>query len=77
MTMAVLTVPELAGLLRVSTAMVYRNVRKWPHLRVGTEIRFTPEHVEQILTLLTKQPAPPETKRTPPKVGTRAKKAPK
>jgi excisionase family DNA binding protein len=72
---SILTVPEMAGLLRVSTATIYRSIHKWPHLRVGTEIRFTPEHVEQILTLLTKQPTPPETKRTP-RIGTKARKNP-
>jgi hypothetical protein len=71
--MTIITVPELAGLLRVSTAMVYRNLRKWPHLRVGTEIRFTPEQVNEILTLLTKQPTP-ETKRPLPNIGTRARR---
>lgn len=74
--MTVLTVPELAGLLRVSTATVYRNLKRWPHLRVGTEIRFTPEHVEQILQLLTKQPTPPETRRAP-RIGTRANRSTK
>lgn len=68
--MTVLTVPELAGLLRVSTATIYRNLSKWPHMRVGTEIRFTPEHVEQLFQLLTKTPTT-ETKRRP-NVGTRA-----
>lgn len=70
---AVLTVPELAGLLRVSTATVYRNLPKWPHMRIGTEIRFTPEHVEQLFALLTKTPTT-ETRRTP-RVGTRAKRS--
>lgn len=52
----VLTVPELAGLLRVSTATVYRSLHKWPHMRIGTEIRFTPEHVERLIALLSKAP---------------------
>jgi hypothetical protein len=70
----VLTVPELAGLLRVSTATVYRNLSKWPHMRIGTEIRFTPEHVEQLLQLLTKTPATPKKL---PNVGTRATRSTK
>jgi hypothetical protein len=42
-------------------------------MRIGTEIRFTPEHVEQLFALLTKTPTP-ETKRRP-NIGTRAKRS--
>jgi hypothetical protein len=42
-------------------------------MRIGTEIRFTPEHVEQLFALLTKTPTT-ETKRRP-SIGTRAKRS--
>jgi hypothetical protein len=43
-------------------------------MRIGTEIRFTPEHVEQLLQLLTKTPATPKKL---PNVGTRATRSTK
>ena len=52
-----------------STAFRMKKQQSWPHVRFGTEIRFTAADVEAIIALNHKTPAPP---RTVPKVGTRA-----
>lgn len=46
-----LDVPGLADLLSVSTSWVYRRVEAGllPHARLGNHIRFTEDHVRQIL----------------------------
>lgn len=46
-----LTVPELAEHLHLSVSWVQKQcaARTIPHTRVGRQIRFTAEHVEQIL----------------------------
>lgn len=46
-----LDVAGLAEYLGVSESWVYKQTarRRIPHTRVGREIRFTPEHVQQIL----------------------------
>ncbi|MGO4297391.1 helix-turn-helix transcriptional regulator [Glutamicibacter sp. MCAF14] len=49
-----LTVVELADKLKCSISTVQNNVRKkkWPHKKFGPRIiRFTPEHVEQIVDM--------------------------
>ena len=52
-----------------STAFRLKKQQSWPHVRFGTEIRFTPEDVQAIIALNHKAPPPP---RTVPNVGTRA-----
>lgn len=52
-----------------STAFRLKKAQSWPHVRFGTEIRFTPEDVQAIIALNHKAPPPP---RTVPNVGTRA-----
>jgi predicted DNA-binding transcriptional regulator AlpA len=60
-----LTVPELAGYLRVSTGTVYRNLKDWPHIRItDTDVRFSEANVEAILALKTKTPTPPRAGRS-------------
>lgn len=46
-----LTADELAALLRVSVPWIYRECRagRMPHTRVARQIRFTEDHVRQIL----------------------------
>lgn len=61
-------VAELFGISR-STAFRLKKQQSWPHVRFGTEIRFTPEDVQAIIALNHKAPTPP---RTVPNVGTRA-----
>jgi predicted DNA-binding transcriptional regulator AlpA len=54
----VITVDELAALLRVSTTTIYARLGGWPHMRIvdrGT-IRFRESQVEEIFELMTKKP---------------------
>lgn len=46
-----ITVSELAGLLRMSNSWVYKQVEAGtlPHVKLGTNLRFSREHVEKIL----------------------------
>jgi len=48
---ALLTVREVAALLRVSTATIYALAarQELPHVRVSNALRFRPEDVEQFL----------------------------
>jgi excisionase family DNA binding protein len=54
----VITVDELAALLRVSTTTVYARLGGWPHMRIvaGGTIRFRESQVEEIFELMTKRP---------------------
>ena len=62
---------EIAALLKVSRSTAFRLKRSdsWPHVRLGTEIRFTEADYEAIVALYHQAPPPPKTV---PKVGTRA-----
>ena len=66
-----ITIGELAGRLQVSRSTAFRMKKKdsWPHVRIGTEIRFTEQDYEAIVAIYHQQPAPPKTT---PNVGTRA-----
>lgn len=66
-----ITIGELAELFQISRSTAYRlkKSQAWPHIRFGTEIRFSPENVEAIKALNAQ--APPEPRRAP-RVGTRA-----
>jgi excisionase family DNA binding protein len=54
----VITVDELATLLRVSATTVYNRLHAWPHMRTtaGGVIRFRESQVEEIFELMTKRP---------------------
>lgn len=55
------TVQQLAEHLQISPQTVWAHVREgeWPHVKFGPRtIRFTPEHVGQIMTLSTVEPTP-------------------
>jgi excisionase family DNA binding protein len=67
-----LTIKELADLFQISRSTAYRlkKEQRWPHIRFGTEIRFSQENVEAIKALNAQTPAP-EPRRAP-RVGTRA-----
>lgn len=47
------TAAELAGLLKQHVKTVQRKAKAgtYPHIRLGTEYRFTTEHFEQIVTI--------------------------
>ncbi|MDF9748680.1 hypothetical protein [Arthrobacter sp. ES3-54] len=68
-----ITVQELAGMLQTTPTVIYNRLYEWPHMRTTANgiIRFRETHVEQILELMTKRPAPPVTR---PNVGTRARR---
>lgn len=61
-------VARLFGISR-STAFRMKKAQSWPHVRFGTEIRFTDADIEAIIQLNHQQPPPPRTK---PNVGVRA-----
>jgi excisionase family DNA binding protein len=46
-----LTIREVAGKLKISVSSVYRYVEKglFPHTKIGTNIRFTQEHITAFL----------------------------
>lgn len=52
------TPAELAEMLHVSesTVLEWRRAKRWPSWKVGRTIRFTPEHVEQIVAQHLVQP---------------------
>jgi len=66
-----MTISEIAALLQVSRSTAFRMKKKdsWPHVRIGTEIRFTAADYEAIVSIYHQAPPPPKTV---PKVGTRA-----
>ena len=66
-----LTITELAELFKISRSTAYRMKKEqsWPHIRFGTEIRFSPEDVATIQAKYAQ--APTEPRRTP-RIGTRA-----
>jgi len=68
-----LTIGELADLFQISRSTAYRlkKSQAWPHIRFGTEIRFSQENVEAIKALNTQTPTEP---RRTPRIGTRANK---
>jgi len=61
-------VARIFGISR-STAFRMKKDQSWPHVRFGTEIRFTESDIEAIVQMNHKTPAPPKTT---PNVGTRA-----
>jgi len=68
-----ITIGELAELFKISRSTAYRmkKEQRWPHIRFGTEIRFSQENLEAIKALNAQTPAP--DRRTP-RIGTRANK---
>jgi len=68
-----ITIGELAALFKISRSTAYRmkKEQRWPHIRFGTEIRFSQENLEAIKALNAQTPAPD---RRAPRIGTRANK---
>ena len=68
-----ITIGELAELFKISRSTAYRMKKEqsWPHIRFGTEIRFSQENLEAIKALNAQTPAPD---RRAPRIGTRANK---
>jgi len=66
-----LTIDDIAEMLIISRSSAYALKKKdaWPHVLVGCRVRFTTEHLEEIVRLYTKQPQPAERR---PRIGTRA-----
>lgn len=66
-----MTIGEIAALLQVSRSTAFRMKKKdsWPHVRIGTEIRFTTDDYEAIVAMYHKTPSAPKVV---PRVGTRA-----
>ena len=64
-------IKELADILRVSRSTAFRmkKAQSWPHVLLGTEVRFTQADVEAIVQMNHQAPPPPKTV---PNVGTRA-----
>lgn len=62
---------DVAAILRISRSTAFRlkKAQNWPHVRLGTEIRFTESDIEAVIQLNHQQPPPPKTT---PTVGTRA-----
>ena len=52
-TSRLLTVEEVAAVLNMSVGWVRKGVleRTLPHTKIGRSIRFTPEHIDQIVAL--------------------------
>jgi excisionase family DNA binding protein len=69
-----LTISQVAEMFQISRSTAYRlkKEQRWPHIRFGTEIRFSAENVEAIKALNAQTPAPEPRKA--PKVGTRAQR---
>ena len=46
------TLREVADKLKISTSSMYRYVERgiFPHIRIGSNIRFTAEHIEYFLS---------------------------
>lgn len=58
------TVAQLAELLQISERTVQRHTPNWPHLRLGQRcVRFTEDHITQIIATLNRHPAPPRPSR--------------
>ena len=68
------TIEEVAQLFKISRSHAYRLKReqKWPHIRFGTEIRFSAEDIKAIQDLNRRVSAPPSKPR--PQIGTKARK---
>jgi excisionase family DNA binding protein len=66
-----ITIGELAELFQISRSTAYKLKKQqaWPHILLGTEIRFSQEDVEAIKELNKKTPPPAKVI---PNVGTRA-----
>ena len=66
-----LTIGEVAAILRVSRSTAFRMKKadKWPCILIGTQPRFDPDNLQQIINMYRQTPPPPKTV---PKVGTRA-----
>ena len=68
------TVPEVAGMFRISVGTVYSKLKVWPHTRITpTDVRFSEENIRDIIGQSTKTAPAPDTKRAP-RVGTRARR---
>ena len=61
MTVPLHTPADLAEWLGVTEAKVleWRRAKRWPSIKVGKTIRFTPEQFEQIIAQHTVTPPPP------------------
>jgi len=46
-----LTIREVAVILKISVSSVYRYVEtgRFPHIKIGTNIRFTQDHIAEFL----------------------------
>ena len=46
-----LTIREVAVLLKISVSSMYRYVEtgRFPHMKIGTNIRFTRDHIKEFL----------------------------
>lgn len=49
---------DLAKVLGKSTKWVERRQAQWPHLKVGRSVKFTDEHVAEVIKLLEQRPEP-------------------
>ena len=58
------TPEQVAEMFGLSSANYVReNARLWPHIRIAKQIRFTPEHVEEIALLHLHKPVTPAASR--------------
>ena len=67
------TVDDLAELMGVSRSQIYSLKRRdsWPHLLIGSKVRFNDENLIDILKLYAKTPTQPNQR---PRIGTRSKR---
>lgn len=63
-----LKLTEVADLFQISRSTTYRLLKEqgWPHIRFGTEIRFSQENIDAIKA---------NANRRSPRIGTRAERA--
>jgi len=66
--MNLLTVKEVAAMMRVSAAQVYAMANKIGHIRIGTSIRFRTVDVEAFLDANTREPEQPRQRVSRPKL---------
>jgi len=68
-----LTIGEVATILRVSRSTAYRmkKEQRWPCILIGTQPRFDQDNLKQIIDMNRQTPPPVKTV---PNVGTRSKR---
>ena len=73
MNVTLYTVDDVAELMGISRSSVYALKKRdsWPHLLIGSKVRFSDENLADILKIYQKQPQPAERR---PRIGTRARK---